>query len=348
MIIGLIIIGISDLGKGAAKLLAITAGFAYTSTVVGGFLAFFVSTNIFKTFITKETISYINLEPDDITPFFKMSINPMLEVTQSLIFAFSFGLCISILKQKNSNSGSAIYNVFKDFSDCIKLMLSRIIVPFLPLYICATFAKMTHSGQVFGIFNIFWKVILIVLFFQLSYVLLLFLLASLVSKKKFFFLIKNQILGYTTALGTQSSAATISANIECASKNKVSKSVREFVIPLCANINLPGSIITVTSSVVAVMMINSMKIDFLMFYEFLFTLSIVMVAAPAVPGGAVMSALPFLSMVGISSDSNIASLVIAIYIAQDSLGTAANVSADNAIAILVDTIHKIFNKDKIT
>ena len=146
---------------------------------------------------------------------------------------------------------------------------------------------------------------------------------------------KNQLSGYLTALGTQSSAATIPVNLEVAEKNGVSKGVREFVIPLCATIHLSGSTITLTCCSIAVMLLNGMPFNFPQFFGFIAMLGITMIAAPGVPGGAVMAALGVLQTNLGFNDAQLA-LMIALYIAQDSFGTACNVSGDNAIALIVN------------
>jgi len=152
-------------------------------------------------------------------------------------------------------------------------------------------------------------------------------------------LMKNQIPGYLTAVGTQSSAATIPVNVTCAEKNGVSKQIRDFVVPLCATIHLAGSMISITCFTVAVLMMNGMPHGLSVILPYIAMLGVAMVAAPGAPGGAIMSALPFLPMVGIPSDGGLASLMIALYLTQDSFGTAANISGDNAIAVIVDKIN---------
>ncbi len=175
---------------------------------------------------------------------------------------------------------------------------------------------------------------------HILYLIAIFIFAGITSNKNPIALLKNQIPGYLTAIGTQSSAATIPVNLTCAEKNNTSKEIREFVIPLCANIHLAGSMITITSCVTSVLLMNNMDINIGMIVSFILTLAVVMIASPGAPGGAIMSAVPFLSMVGIDTDGAIAGLLKTLYITQDSFGTACNVSGDNAIAIIVDNFYK--------
>ena len=197
-----------------------------------------------------------------------------------------------------------------------------------------------------NILCVFWRVYFIVIPLHLIYLVIQFTTAGAISKKNPFVMLKNQIPGYLTAVGTQSSAATIPVNVSCAEKNGVSKNIREFCVPLCATIHLSGSIISVTSFAVAVLMMNGMDYSITTVLPFILMLGIAMVAAPGAPGGAIMSALPFLPMIGIPSDGGLASLMIALYLTQDSFGTAANVSGDNAIAVIVDRLNNKWSKNE--
>ena len=169
----------------------------------------------------------------------------------------------------------------------------------------------------------------------------MFIIAGLYTGKNPFAMIKNEIKGYMTAVGTQSSAATIPVNLECAKNNGVSSEIAEFVVPLGATVHLPGSMITLTGCIFTILYMYNLPHDYGLMLSLIVTLGIAMVAAPGAPGGAVMSALPFLPIVGISPESTMATLLISLYLTQDSFGTAANISGDVAIATAVD---KFYNK----
>jgi len=150
-------------------------------------------------------------------------------------------------------------------------------------------------------------------------------------------MLRNMVPAYMTAIGTQSSAATIPVTVDCTKKNGVSKKIAEFVCPLCATIHLSGSTITLTSCSIAIMMLNGWEISIVKMLPFIMMLGVTMVAAPGVPGGAVMAALGILeSMLGFNEA--MLTLMIALYIAQDSFGTACNVTGDGAIAVLMDAV----------
>ena len=347
IIIGFVTAGIADLATGAGKLLGITTGIAYGSTIVAGAIAFLVASSVFPAFIDSSVASQIgDPEAGMLSPFFTIPLEPMVDVTAAIVFAFTMGLGISALR--NHGKGETLYKVFQEFQEIVTKTLSTVIIPLLPIYIAGTFANITYAGQVWAILGVLWKVFCIVIPMHLIYLVIQFSVAGAITKKNPFTMLKNQIPGYLTAVGTQSSAATIPVNVECAKNNGVSKEIREFCVPLCATIHLSGSIISVTSFAVAVLMMNNMDFGLSVMMPFILMLGIAMVAAPGAPGGAIMSALPFLPMIGIPSDGGLASLMIALYLTQDSFGTAANVSGDNAIAVVIDYINDKMNKKEKT
>ena len=345
IIIGFVTAGIADLATGAGKLLGITTGIAYGSTLIAGTLAFTVASTLFPKFITSAVADKIG-DPSagQLSAIFSIPLEPMVDVTAAIVFAFMMGLGISYLR--NHGKGEVLFKFFNDFQDIVTATLSTVIIPLLPLYIAGTFANIAYAGQVWNILGIFWKVYLTVIPLHLIYLLCQFSIAGAIGKKNPFTMLKNQIPGYLTAVGTQSSAATIPVNVGCAEKNGVSKQIREFVVPLCATIHLSGSMISITCFTTAVLMMNNMPHNPGVIFPFIAMLGIAMVAAPGAPGGAIMSALPFLPMVGIPSDGGLASLMIALYLTQDSFGTACNVSGDNAIAVIVDRINDKLFKNK--
>ena len=347
IIIGFVTAGIADLATGAGKLLGVTTGIAYGSTVIAGLIAFTVASVIFPSFIDPSVANSIgDPEAGMLSAILSIPLNPMVDVTAAIVFAFTMGLGISALR--NNGKGETLFNLFQEFQEIVTKTLSTVIIPLLPIYISGTFANITYAGQVWNILGVFWRVYLIVIPLHLIYLVIQFTTAGAISKKNPFVMLKNQIPGYLTAVGTQSSAATIPVNVSCAEKNGVSKNIREFCVPLCATIHLSGSIISVTSFAVAVLMMNGMDYSITTVLPFILMLGIAMVAAPGAPGGAIMSALPFLPMIGIPSDGGLASLMIALYLTQDSFGTAANVSGDNAIAVIVDHLNNKWSKNEKT
>lgn len=341
IILGFVVAGIADLGAGAGKLLGITTALAYGSTLIAGFVAYITATSLFPSFIhsSKTLENAVNPEEKLLAPLFKIDMPPVMDVMAALILAFILGLGIAAIK--NEKLGDTLYKMSFEFQRIIEKVISGIIIPLLPIHVGGIFANMTHAGEVSRVLSVFWKVFLVVIALHLIIILFQFTVSCTIGNKNVFTCLKNQIPGYLTAIGTQSSAATIPVNLKCAENNGVSKAIREFVVPLCATIHLSGSTITLTCCSIAVMLLNNVTFTLPQMVGFIMMLGVTMVAAPGVPGGAVMAALGILqSMLGFTEAQ--LGLMIALYITQDSFGTACNVSGDNAIAILVD---KIYSKD---
>ncbi|NDV59654.1 dicarboxylate/amino acid:cation symporter [Bacteroides sp. 519] len=336
IIVGLVTIAIADIGNKAGKLLLITVLIAYGSTVFAGFLSYFTGASLFPSMIEAGSSSFDEIaKADGLTSFFTIKIPPLMDVMTALILAFTLGLGLAHL---NSNS---LKDVARDFQDIIIKVIHSVIIPILPLYIFGIFLNMTHSGEVYSILIVFIKIIGVIFAIHVFLLILQYCIAGLVVKQNPFKLLARMLPAYFTALGTQSSAATIPVTLEQAIKNGVSPKIAGFVIPLCATIHLSGSTLKIVACALALMIMQGMPYNFPMFAGFILLLGVTMVAAPGVPGGAIMAALGVLHSV-LGFDESAQALMIALYIAMDSFGTACNVTGDGAIALVVD---KITNKE---
>ncbi|WP_394010894.1 dicarboxylate/amino acid:cation symporter [Anaerococcus cruorum] len=340
MILAFVTKGISDLGEGAGKLLGITVLISYLSTLLAGSLSYIMASNIFPKFISSEQVdAIVSSNADKLEPYFTVPLTPFFDVTGALIFAFMMGISISWLRSKES--GEVLYKAVSEFNAIIVKVLEVAIIPILPFFIFGNFAEMSYLGSVRAVLGIFWKIFICIIILHLVYVTFMFIISGAYTGKNPFAMIKNEFKGYMTAVGTQSSAATIPVNLQCAANNGVSREIADFVVPLGATVHLPGSMITLTGCIFTILYMYDLPHSFDLIISLIVTLGIAMVAAPGAPGGAVMSALPFLPMVGIAPESTMATLLISLYLTQDSFGTAANISGDVAIATAVD---KFYNK----
>lgn len=331
IILGLIVPAISNLGKEAGKLLIITAAIAYGSTLFSGFMTYGVSIQLFPKLLSGQKIEVIGENANNLLPYFSIAIPPILDVMSSLVIAFVLGVGIAKTQSKT------LEKVFLDFEKIILLIINKAIIPFLPLFIFGIFLNMTYSGQVFLVLNTFVKIIGVIFVLHIFLLVLQYAIAGAIANRNPFSMMKTMFPAYATALGTQSSAATIPITLQQTLKNKVSPKIAGFVIPLCATIHLAGSTLKIVACVIALMLIQGQPIDFLQMTGFICMLGIAMVAAPGVPGGAIMAAIGIIgSMLGFDAANQ--SLMIALYIAMDSFGTACNVMGDGAIAVIVDKI----------
>ncbi|MDE5639879.1 MAG: dicarboxylate/amino acid:cation symporter [Odoribacter sp.] len=335
LILGLVAPGIADLGKGAGRLLLITALLAYCFTLFSGFFTYFTCDWVYPWLLdSTDKLSCLSSEAvRELGAYFTIEMPPLMGVMTSLVLAFTLGLGMSVIP------GNRLKGMMEDFKDIINLVIVSVIIPLLPLYIFGIFLHMTTSGQVAGVMGVFVKIIVVIFILTVVLLFLQFFIAGVVGKTNPFRLFKNMLPAYMTALGTQSSAATIPVTLEQTIKNHVKPELAGFVIPLCATIHLSGSTMKIVACAMAIMLMEGLDVHFGQFAGFIMMLGIAMVAAPGVPGGAIMAALGLLqSMLGF--DETAQGLMIALYIAMDSFGTATNVTGDGAIAVIINRIYK--------
>ena len=332
LILALVAPAIGDIGRGAGKLLALTGGIAYGSTLVGGFGALLVCLLVFPLILTPGSFEAM-ANPEDalLGPLFEVQMDPPFGVMTALLLAFVLGIGLTTLPR------GALHESFDQLRSIIERVVMGLIVPLLPVYIFGVFLNMTAAGEVFKVITTFLGVILLV--FGLTVVLLLvqYVVAGAIAGRNPFTALKTMLPAYATALGTSSSAATIPVTLRQTLLLGVRRPIASFVVPLCATIHLAGSTVKIVSFSIAVLFLSGQSIDIPVFVGFIFMLGVTMVAAPGVPGGAIVAASGLLSsMLGFTEPQ--VALMVATYIAIDSFGTATNVTGDAAIALIVDKI----------
>ncbi len=335
IIIGFVVPGIAELGTGAGKLLALTAGIAYGSTLIAGTLAFGADSLLFPLFLNGQSGVFSHANPEEalLSGLIGIDMPPVMGVMTALILSFVLGIGIAVT---NADSLKKIVN---EFQKIIKKVIESIIIPLLPIHILGLFTNMTYAGQVGLILKVFIKVFAIVIALHVLIILIQYSIACSIAKKNPFSSLKKMMPAYFTALGTQSSAATIPVTLESVKNTGIKNKIADFVVPLCATIHLAGSTITLTSCSMAILMLNGQTPTVSLMLPFIAILGVAMVAAPGIPGGAVMAALGFVQTI-LGFNDAMSGMLIALYIAQDSFGTACNVTGDGAISILVDALSK--------
>ena len=333
IILGFVAPGIGDLGKKAGKLLAVTTVLAYGSTIVSGSLAFFTNSILLRKILPAGAALAEGSHPEAglLTGYLTVDMPPIMGVMTALLMAFVIGIGIAVVE------GTTLKNFMNEIQTIVEKIITNIIIPFLPLYIAGIFANMTYAGEIVKIMSVFAKVFGIIIILHFVILLVQYTIAGTLAGANPILLIRKMLPAYFTAIGTQSSAATIPVTLNQTKENGVNEGIADFTIPLCATIHLSGSTITLVSCSMAVMMLHGMPITFSGMFGFILMLGVTMVAAPGVPGGAVMAALGLLeSMLGFGPE--LTSLMIALYLTQDSFGTACNVTGDGAISIIVNRI----------
>ena len=144
IILGLVTPAIGDLGKGAGRLLALTALIAYGSTIFSGFFTYFSSSAIFPHIlpVNAELTAMENPEDFMLQPYFTVAMPPLMDVMTALLLSFTIGLGLSYI------NGGTLREAFSDFQKIIVKLIEAVIIPLLPLHIFGIFLNMTVSGQV--------------------------------------------------------------------------------------------------------------------------------------------------------------------------------------------------------
>lgn len=337
LIVGLIAPGIADLGRGAGRLLLITALIAYGSTVLTGMFSWATCSLVYPSLLGGSAPALAGVDMSGgVTPYFTVEMPAFINVTTALVLAFVVGLGIV------ATGGTALKRGMEDFRGIVTTVITKVIIPFLPIYIFGIFLKMGAEGYVAAVMGMFIKIILIIIAMHVTVLVLQFCIAGAITRRNPFKALWTMMPAYVTALGTSSSAATIPVTLAQTKKNGVLPDVADFTVPLCATIHMPCSILKIVACCYAISLSLGMPVDFQTYAGFVLMCGITMVAAPGVPGGAIMAALGLIgSMLGF--DASMQGIVIAIYMAIDSFGTAGNVTGDGAIALIID---KIRGKEK--
>ncbi|MBQ0100481.1 MAG: dicarboxylate/amino acid:cation symporter [Lachnospiraceae bacterium] len=326
IVIAFIAPSITKLGSNASRMLGIAVVLAYGSTVLACFMSMGVGYALIPGLAIK-TDATVKALPEDI---FALQIPQIMPVMSALIFALLIGLAAVWAKAETT------MKLLAEFQDIILKIVEKVVIPVLPIYIALTFCCLSWDGTVTEQFPAFVQIILIVIVMHFVWMAVLYGVAGLYSKKNPSEVFRHYGPAYLTAVGTMSSAATLSVALKCAHKSKVlRKDMVDFGIPLFANIHLCGSALT---EVFFCMAINLMLYGTLpsvgTMVLFIMLLGIFAVGAPGVPGGTVMASLGIVTSV-LGFDPTGTALILAIFALQDSFGTACNVTSDGALTLIL-------------
>ena len=337
LIIGLVAPGIAALGKGGGKLLLVTVAIAYLSTIASGTFTLASCTFAYPHLLGDGMSAMANTDMSSTTlPYFTIEMPAFISVTSALVLAFILGLTAAVI------NGHAVRDLLTDGKDIVTLIITKVIIPLLPLYIFGIFLQIGADGYIGSVIGMFVKIILFIVVIHITVLVALFCIAGIVTRKNPFKALVTMLPAYVTALGTASSAATIPVTLAQAIKCGVREETAAFSVPLCATIHMPCSILKITACSYAIAFCMGLPHDFGTFMGFILMASITMIAAPGVPGGAIMATLGLLSSM-LGFDESMQGLRIASYIASDSIGTAGNVTGDGAIALIIDHLRDRLN-----
>ena len=318
LILALVTPAIADVGRGAGKLLVSVMGGAYLSSVAAGLFAYGLSSQVFPGWLPTG-VSAAAQGGREFLPYFSLKIPPVCDVMTALAFSFMAG----------------IRKVFDDLAGIVKLTIERAVIPLLPVYIFSMILEMSAAGKVGALMGAFVKVIGTGVALSILFLVVEYSLAGLVARKNPFKCLWNMLPAYLTGFSISSSAPVIPITLEGVKKCGVRDEIADFVIPLCATVHMPGSVIKMATTVTAVAYMTGFDLTPALFANFVFMQCIAAVAAPGVATGVLMASVGLLeSILGFSSAQT--ALLMTIYLALDGYGPACSVTADGAIALTMD------------
>lgn len=334
IIVGLVTPAIGDVGTKVGRLLLATLLIAYLDTTLAALLAYGTGSLLFPSMVEATQMTTTLGKATAIATYFNFNIPPMLDVMTALVFSFMVGMGIAYLP-KTTNLKSAT----QEFRNIVVAAIEKTIIPLLPLYIFGIFLTMTVTGEAYHVVRLFSRIILVIFVLHIVILLYQFCIAGAIVGRNPLRLLWNMLPAYATALGTSSSAATIPVTMKQTLRNGVSTDIAGFTIPLCATVHMSGSAMKITACALTICLLQGLPHDPATFIQFIMMLGIIMVAAPGVPGGSIMACLGILASM-LAFDNQQQALMIALYIAMDSFGTACNVTGDGAIALIVDKFYR--------
>ena len=330
IIVGFVTPAIADLGKSAGRMLVFTALLAYFATLCAGFTSYGVGEWLFPSLIdTAPEMASVEDEATQIEPWFKMPIPALMPVMTALVTAFMVGLGIAYC------GATTIKAISIEFRAIVQKSIAKVIIPLLPFYIFGIFLTMTVAGEVATVLKAFVSIIIVIFVLHIGVLLVQFVIASLFNRRNPLKMLWTMMPAYFTALGTQSSAATIPVTLRQTIKLGVSEDVAGFTVPLCATIHMSGSTLKIVACALALMIMHHIPYSFGLMAQFIALLGVTIIAAPGIPGGAIMASLGLLNSI-LGFDARETALMIALYISMDSFGTACNVTGDGALSVIVD------------
>ena len=332
IIIGFLVPGITQIGKNAGKMVGLVAVFAYAMTVAAGLIAYFMTVALSNIIVAGVQIEQLGYGVDAPEPFITLAIPPLMGVITALATSFIVGIFLTSAKEESTLKKAAF-----DFQDIMRQAVTKIIIPVIPFHISGLFALMAYQGEIAAAMGVFVRLFIMIIITDIAFLFVLYLIGASLYGANPFSLMRKMLPTYLTALGTQSSLATMPINYINVRAIGVNAKVTDFIVPFGATILLAGSTMSIVSCAVIVMVLFGMEFSIMTILPFIFMLGIMMVAAPGVPGGAIMAALGAIE-VSLGFSPTMMAIMMTLYFAQDSLGTAVNITSDGAVALYLNRI----------
>ena len=340
IIIGFIAPSITRLGKNASRMLGAAVFCAYVSSILAAFLSMGAGYGLIPHLSVVTETDGLKELPELV---FRLEILQIMSVMSALVLSVLVGLAAAWTKAE------MITGVLEELHKIVLEVVTRIVIPILPVFIGFTFWALSYEGTITKQLPVFIKVVLIVMAGHFIWLAVLYIAAGIYSRSNPMAVIRNYGPAYITAAGTMSSAATLAVALRCAKKSKtLREDMVDFGIPLFANIHLCGSVLTEVFFVMTVSQILYGEIPSVgTMILFCLLLGIFAIGAPGVPGGTVMASLGLITGI-LGFDSTGTALMLTIFALQDSFGTACNITGDGALTLILTGYadrHKIEKQD---
>lgn len=331
IIVGLVTPAIADTGRDAGRLLAVTLGVAYASTLLSGYFAYGVSRTVMPAILEPGVLCGTAVKT--FPSYFTLKIPPLMDVTTALATSFMLGLGIVAVR------ADVLTRAASELREVVTLTIAKVFVPLLPTYILAVMADLTASGKFAAVGGGCVKIMLTAFVVTTAVLLLQYLVAGAIARRNPLRALWTMLPAYLVGWGCCSSAATLPYTLRQAKKNGVSSETADLVIPLCANVHLAGSMANMVVYAAGLLVLMGEGVTFGAFTEYILMISVIAVASPGVPGGVVLASAAIAeTALGFTPERY--AIMIAVYMALDGMGTACNLTGDGAIALIVDTLRR--------
>ena len=327
IVIGFIAPSITRMGKNASRMLGVAVILAYVSSICAALMSTGAGYLLIPHLSIVTDVQGLRELPGVV---FQLGIPQIMPVMSALAFSLLIGLAAVWTKSE------VTCNLLEEFQNIVLKIVERVIIPILPFYICATFCNLSYEGMITHQLPAFVQIILIVMAGHYIWLAVLYIIAGAYSKQNPWEVLRHYGPAYLTAVGTMSSAATLSVALSGARKSKVLRNdMVDFGVPLFANIHLCGSVLTEVFFCMTISkMLYGQLPSFGTMLLFCVLLAVFAIGAPGVPGGTVMASLGLITGVLGFDDAGTA-LMLAIFALQDSFGTACNVTGDGALTLFL-------------
>ncbi|WP_316354740.1 cation:dicarboxylate symporter family transporter [Candidatus Trichorickettsia mobilis] len=296
--------------------------------------------NFFSTFISHYIGSWIydfNLSiitPNNIEGLTAISFLSLPQIITNSMAMFS-GVILGILTARCKPAAALVIASKLEYMVAIIL---KLFIYLIPIFVAGFIVKLQYDGVINTIIKDYTLIFIIVALAQFSYITMTYYIFSSLKFNEFIRSIKNILPAAITGFSTMSSAASMPLTIIGAENNATDKDLARSVIPATVNIHLVGDCFAIPIFAYAVLKnYGFAEPDLIAYLTFSCYFVLAKFSVAAIPGGGIIVMLPILeNYLGFNTD--MMSLITALYILFDPVITCANVLGNGAFAKGIDKI----------